>query len=318
MKRIAVAVALIALTLAAQAAVAASPEERIRNLEQQIAALQRTYTANAADTVSAVESMKGAQDEMTAMKGQVEANSRILQAQREELMQLIQDLQARVTTLEERMGGGFTAGATGAIGRVNASAGAEGAAYQQGLDQLNGGRFLESAAAFEAFLQQYPKSQLSPGARFMVAESFYLSRDFKRAIKEYQIYIEKYPKDAKIAEATLKQGNCFYELGMMDEARAFYEKVATSYPKSKEAQTARTKIARVDEQKKKGGAAKGQPQAGASPEGAAGSPLSTYPTETIEQQRARMSGKPLPPAQPAPPSASSPKGPRVGPAAREF
>ena len=116
MKRIAVAAALIALTLAAQAAVAASPEERIRNLEQQIAALQRTYTANAADTVSAVESMKGAQDEMTAMKGQVEANSRILQAQREELMQLIQDLQARVTTLEERMGGGFTAGATGAIG----------------------------------------------------------------------------------------------------------------------------------------------------------------------------------------------------------
>lgn len=317
MKRIVFAVGVIALTLASQAAPAASPDERIRALEQQIAALQRTYTTNASDTVSAVESMKGAQDEMTSMKGQVEATSRILQAQREELMQLIQDLQARVTTLEERMGG-FAAQGGSATGRVNQAAGAEGAAYQQGLDQLNGGRFLESASAFEGFLQQYPKSQFAPSARFMVAESFYLSRDYKRAIKEYQVYLEKYPKDAKVAEAILKQGNSFFELGMMEEARAFYEKVATSYPKSKEAQAARTKIARIDE-KKKGGAAKGQPQTGVPSEGAAGSPLATYPTETIEQQRAKMSGKPLPPVQPAPPAKTPTiSKPRVGPAAKEF
>lgn len=316
-----VAFAIVALALFTAEAAAKSPDDRINALEQHIQALQRTYTANAADTVSAVESMKASHDELTAMKGQVEANSRILQAQREELMRLINDLQARITVIEERMGV-FSTQVTSAIGKANPAAGAEAAAYQQALDLANSSRYLEAAGAFEAFLQRHPKSQWAANARFWVGESFYLSRDYKRAIKEYQIFLEKYPKDAKAAEAILKQGNSFYELGLMDESRAFYEKVASSYPSSKEAQAAKAKMKRVDEKKKGGqpaGAAGSQGAAQAAPnDGTAGSPLSAYPTETIEQQRARMGGQPIPPVQTVPTTKEQSKPRPIAPGAREF
>ena len=328
-----------ALSLLSAAASAKSPEERITALEQQLSALQKTYTANAADTVSAVESMKTVGDEFNTLKGQVEANARILQAQREELMKLIQDLQARVQTIEERMGV-FTSQMTGAMKQANPQAGAEAEAYQQALDLATASKYLESASAFEAFLQKYPKSKLASSARFWVAENFYLSRDYKRAVKEYQVYLEKYPKDAKVAEALLKQGNCFYELGLYEESRPFYEKAISTAPGSKEAQQAKAKLAKVDEKKKSGATAAGAQKQGAAPAGAqkqgaaaagapaqtvpaqsepAASPLSAYPTETLEQQRARMSGQPVPqPPTVQQPAKTEQKVPRVGPAAKEF
>ncbi|HPM40821.1 MAG TPA: tol-pal system protein YbgF [bacterium] len=316
MNRVAVTALTLCLVLAAGAASAKSPEDRIKALEQQITALQRTYTANAADTVSAVESMKGSADEISAMKGQVEATSRILQAQREEFMRFINDLQARITVIEERMGV-FSSQVTSAIGKVNPAAGAEATAYQQALDLANGGRYLEAAGAFEAFLQKYPKSQWAGSARYWVAESFYLSRDYKRAIKEFQVFIEKFPKEPKIAEAILKQGNSFYELGLLEESRAFYEKVASSYPSSKEGQAAKARIKRLDEKKKGGAAPAAETTAGHGE--TIGSPLTAYPSETIEQQRAKMEGKGLPPPVITPqqePNKSKPQ--RIGPSAKEF
>jgi len=315
----ALSLAAASLILLATPAEARSPEDRIKALEQQIIALQRTYTSNAADTVSAVESMKSSQDDLNAMKGQVEATSRILQAQRDEMIRLINDLQARITVIEERMGV-FSSQVTSAIGKVNPAAGAEASAYQKALDLANGSHYLEAAGAFESFLQKYPRSQWASNARFWVGESFYLSRDYKRAIKEFQLFIEKYPRDAKISEAILKQGNSFYELGLIDESRAFYEKVVSSYPSSKDAKAAKAKLKRIDERRKTGKA----PQPGAQDAApqvsheTVGSPLTSYPGETIEQRRARMSGRTVSPVEQKKPSGDEPVRKRYVPGARDF
>lgn len=308
MRRFVTMMMVSAAMLVSAAGWAKGPEERVQALEQQIQALQRTYMANNADTASAVERVRAMSDEFNAIKGQVEANTQILRSQHEELMRLIQDLQSRVSTIEDRMGV-FSSQVTSAIGQVNPQAGAEAQVYQQAMDMATSGRYLEAAAGFESFLQKYPKSQFAPTARFWVAESFFLSRDYKRAIKEYQVFVEKYPKDAKVADAILKQGNSFYELGMVDEARAFYDKLLQSYPKSKEAQQARGKINRIDE--RKGGGKGGTSPAGASPpESGGGSGQTSYPSETIEQQRARISGQAVPQPQAPKPAPKTPALPR--------
>lgn len=290
-------------------AFAKTPDERISVLEQQLAALQRTYSANNADVASSLESVRAMQDEFNGIKGQVEASNHILQSQRDEFMRLIQDLQQRMGMLEERMG--VVSSQAASTSKTDAKGSAEAEQYQRALEMAHSGRYLEAAAELESFLQKYPKSQFAPNARAWVGESFYMSRDYKRAIKEFQTFIEKYPKDAKVPDAILKQGNSFYELGMMDEARAFYEKVIQSYSNSPEAKQAKSKLNRIEERKSgKGGTSQAlgnssgtAPPGTSSPDGG----MSSYPTETILQQRARMGGQATPTTPPptTPPSTST-------------
>lgn len=264
---------------------AKSPDDRANELEQQIIALQKTYTANNQDMVSAVAHVDAIRDEFTAMKGEVEATSHQLKAQREELMRLIADLQTRIQGIEDKMGI-FSSQMTSAIGKVNPQAGAEAEIYQKALDLTNASKYLEAAAMFETLIQRYPKSQFAASSRFWVGECFYATRDLKRAIKEYQIFIEKNPKDPKVKDAILKQGNSFYELQMYDEARAFFEKVAGSYPGTQQAQLAKTKIAKIEARK----GSKTSAPADLGPAPSSGDSISTYPTETIEQQRQKITG----------------------------
>jgi len=284
---------LIAVLFISSTTFAKSSDDKIADLERQIAQVQRTYMANNQDAASAVAKAQTVQEEFSVLKGQMETNTHLLQAQRDELMRLINDLQGRVQAIEDRMGL-FSTQVTAAIGKVSPQAGAEAELYQKALDLANSGNYLEAASSFESFIQKYPKSQFSASARQWVAECFYSSRDYLRAIKEFQIFIEKNPRDPKVPNAVLKQGNAFYELGKDEEARAFYEKVMSAYSGTSEAKQAKAKIARMDDKKGVKGSATTAPTAGDAPTG--GYSGSAYPTETIEQQRQKMSGQPPPPA----------------------
>lgn len=267
---------IIALLLAANPLSAATPEERIANLERQISSLQKTYASNNAETASAVSRIGAFHDEFNSIKGQMEAVSHQMKSQRDESMRLIVDLQNRVQAIEDRMAI-FSAELTSALEKVAPAVAAEADLYQKGLSLADSSKYLEAASVFESFIQKYPKSQFVPGARFWVGNCFFSIRDYKRAIKEYQDFVEKHPRDPKVPEAILKQGSSFYELGMLDEARPFYEKVISSYPGSQAAAQAKAKLSRVDE--RKAGGAAGPETGGAS----------SYPGETIEQQRQKMS-----------------------------
>lgn len=296
MRRFVGAILFFAVCSFAASSAAKTPDDKIADLERQISALQKTYLTNNQETASAVSQIGAFQGEFNSIKGEVEETSHQLRTQHEETMRLISDIQARLQAIEDRMGM-FSSQITSAIGKVSPAAGAEAELYQKGLDLTNESKYLEAASTFEAFIQKYPKSQFVGSARFWVADCFYSSRDYKRAIREYQNFVEKNPRDQKVPEALLKQGNSFYELGLYDEAKAFYDKVATAYPSSKEAAQAKSKLSKISARKDSAS------KTGATPDSMAPEARGpSYPTETIEQQRQKMSGAPEPlPAKPAAP-----------------
>jgi len=55
-------------------------------------------------------------------------------------------------------------------------------------------RDLEGAKEIEAFLKQYPNTELSGNAQFWIGETYYQRKDFERAILEYEKAITKYPE----------------------------------------------------------------------------------------------------------------------------
>lgn len=269
MKKIWILIACLIAILTTTSLSAKSSDDRIAELEKRLANLQKTYMTNNQDVASSVARAQGIHDEFSSLKGQVDANAHQLKAQNEELMKLISDLQNRMQSMEDRIDL-FSSQVTSALGKVAPGAAAEAENYQKALDLANSSKYLEAASAFEAFTRKFPKSSYLSSAREWIAECFYSSRDYKRAIKEFQTFIEQFPKDSKVPSAVLKQGNSFYELGMLEEAKAFYEKILSSYPNSTAASQAKAKLARIENKKSATGSG-------------------SYPEETIEQQRKRLS-----------------------------
>jgi len=107
--------------------------------------------------------------------------------------------------------------------------------YQKG--DLEGAR-----RKFEAFLKQYPNTELSDNAQFWIGETYYLKKDFEKAILEYEKAIAKYPEGDKIPAALFKQALAFQELGDKTNARNLLKRVIERYPQSDQAEMAKKKL----------------------------------------------------------------------------
>jgi tol-pal system protein YbgF len=107
--------------------------------------------------------------------------------------------------------------------------------FQKG--DLEGGR-----RKFEAFLKQYPNTELSGNAQFWIGEIYYQKKDFEKAILEYEKTITKYPETDKVPAALFKQAQAFLELGDKKTARNLLKRVIERFPRSKQAEMAKKKL----------------------------------------------------------------------------
>ncbi len=108
---------------------------------------------------------------------------------------------------------------------------------------------------FEAFLKQYPNTELSGHAQFWIGETYYQKKDFEKAILEYEKAITKYPEGSKVPAALYKQGLAFLELGDKANARNLFRRVIERYPRSDQAEMAKKKL---DAMKQPAGDSKGK------------------------------------------------------------
>jgi tol-pal system protein YbgF len=95
---------------------------------------------------------------------------------------------------------------------------------------------------FEAFLKQYPNTELSGHAQFWIGETYYQKKDFEKAILEYEKAITQYPEGSKVPAALYKQGLAFLELGDKANARNLFKRVIDRYPRSEQAEMAKKKL----------------------------------------------------------------------------
>jgi TolA-binding protein len=87
-----------------------------------------------------------------------------------------------------------------------------------------------------------PEPQSSAADAFGEGDKKFEQKNYQEAILDYERYRKAYPKGKKFGTATLKIGEAFSELGMKDDARAFYEEVISKFPKTKDAKTAAAKL----------------------------------------------------------------------------
>lgn len=114
------------------------------------------------------------------------------------------------------------------------------------LDALKAHVESERAAEASAAAASAAAAKKDP---FAAAEEKYEKKEYKEAILDYERYRKANPKGPKFSTATYKIGSSFQELGMIDEARSFYEEVTAKFPKSKDAARAKTKLAKLKAKK---------------------------------------------------------------------
>ncbi|MBI5075094.1 MAG: tol-pal system protein YbgF [Nitrospirae bacterium] len=121
------------------------------------------------------------------------------------------------------------------------------AAYQLFRDK----KYKESRERFEAFIREYPKTDLTDNAQFWIAESYYGEKDFESAILAYETLLKKYPDSDKVSSGLLKQGYAFAEIGDAKTGKIILNKLVEKYPNTKDAEAARKKLAELDKKPSK-------------------------------------------------------------------
>ena len=280
---------------------------------QTLADIQAKLDRNNQELAQAVNAMNEIRQEFRSIKGGLEN----VDYTRKESERVYQDLDQRVTGLEDRIGqlhnllkdinAKLTPAAPGTVAAPAATTSAQEVAdFQALLNLANARDYRAAASGFMGFLKKYPNSESAGSAQYWVAESFYSMGDYAKAISEFQILATKYPQHARVKEAIYKQGLSFQRLNKPAQAKLFYQKAISAYPGSAEAYLAQGRLTRLEEMEKSNpNVALNQPD-GTKPAATPGAPPSGPSANRPIMKPAPMPRAPIPPSTPAPTPKNSP------------
>lgn len=112
-------------------------------------------------------------------------------------------------------------------------------AYNAALATFRAGEHGQAVLDFLDFIATYPKHALVSSAQYWIGEAYYLQRDYRQAIAEFQKVPEVGPGTSKAADALLKIGMSYQGLRDSASARQTWQRLVREYPSSQAATRAR-------------------------------------------------------------------------------
>ncbi|HEV7588465.1 MAG TPA: tetratricopeptide repeat protein [Longimicrobium sp.] len=116
-------------------------------------------------------------------------------------------------------------------------------AYDAAMGAYRRGSLSTAREGFQEFLRIAPSDARAPDAQFYVGESY--ARDPDAAIAAYQRVVERWPSSPRASAALLRIAKLEIARGDRTEARAHLNQILRSYPRSDEADEARTQLDRL-------------------------------------------------------------------------
>jgi tol-pal system protein YbgF len=212
---------------------------RIDGLDARIAQIERVLSNQS--LLEVANQLQDAQAELRALRGEVEGVSHEVEGQKKRARDLYGDIDERLKAVEQ----GVQNAATGAAA---ASAEADRTAYEGAFELLKQSRYDQARAAFASFLAKYPQSPLRANAQLWLAETHYVTKNFKASVTEFKKVIDGYPDSDKVADAYLKLGYSQYELQNWDEARKALSAVSQRFPDTSAAKLAVQRLKKMSDE----------------------------------------------------------------------
>ena len=108
-----------------------------------------------------------------------------------------------------------------------------------------GGKPDLALAQYEEFLRLQPNSDLAPSAQYYIGEIQFNQGDLEAAVRNFDLVLEKYPENARTADAMFMKARALAQSGDSRSAAREYRSLIAKYPQSGLAQKARDEIARL-------------------------------------------------------------------------
>ncbi len=207
-----------------------------------------------------MERMDQLQNEVQRMLGEMEEQAHNMDSLNKRQRDLYLDIDQRLRKIEK--GGNVAAPAMGAFvpAPVPASSAApavpaqptspdapsdsqqERISYEKAFGFLKNGQYEQAVVAFKAFMKSYPRGRFAGNAQYWLGEANYAQRYFKVALSDFEKVVQSYPTSPKRADAMLKMGYTYQELGQIDKAQLSLTNVLKSYPNSTAANLAQKRL----------------------------------------------------------------------------
>lgn len=217
-------------------------DNRVARLEKQV---NNEGLTNLLATVQAL------QKDTQELRSQLEELQHETQQSSERQRQLYLDVDQRLQSIESAAQSltenrSVLEGGNLAPGELPVPGGTDRANYQAAFELLKQGRYDEAARALQQFMVAFPDSEYADNAQYWLAETHYVTQNYKRALGEFQVVIERFPQSRKLPDALLKIGFCNYELGRWSKAREALTTVANRYPETTAARLANQRLERMN------------------------------------------------------------------------
>lgn len=199
------------------------------------------------------------QSQVRHLNGEVETLRHNLAQARERNQDLYQNLDTRLSKLEGNNSGGPSSGAASSsenkASNAQPASGASGAgggnqamhaAYMQGFNALQNGKYDAAIAKFQSFVKQYPDSGLTDNAWYWLGEAYYVQQQLESSKKAFQTVVNQFKNSSKVPGSLYKIGEIEAAQGHDDNAKATLQRVIRQYPKSDAADRAKSKLDSLD------------------------------------------------------------------------
>lgn len=229
-----------ALALSAMPLLAQSTRVRVEDLELRVAQLEQTLQSQTLIEMS--QRLEAQANELRELRGAIESAQNESQQLRKQLADLAADFDRRLVELERRAATvtapiAETPSSSVAAPTAVADPSAE-ALYNRAFDALKAARYPEAIESMKAFLVAYPQHPLADNAQYWLGQTYYLSRDYARAVEAFSAVGGRSPDRSKAPDALLKKGLSEVELKRNEDARRSFGELLQRYPESDAARTA--------------------------------------------------------------------------------
>lgn len=214
--------------------------QSLETLQADVAGYQKDMASIRKGGADLQATLESARVDMQLLTGKIDDVRIMAQKPADDIALLKEDLNKRLTALEERMSKLEKGLEEQKKKQLPAPVTPE-VLYQQGYDALKAGERAKAREIFASFLLQFPKQPLAANAQYWIGESYYSEKNWEQAVLEFQEVIKNYPSSEKTPAAMLKQGMAFRELGDNKSAAYVMKKLVEEHPKSEEARVAREK-----------------------------------------------------------------------------
>jgi tol-pal system protein YbgF len=104
-------------------------------------------------------------------------------------------------------------------------------------------KYPEAVSAFQDFLTTYPKSVNTANVRYWTGNAYFVLKDYKSSLENFQILASKFDTYPKIAEVMFNIADCQELLNDNDAAKLTLKQITAKYPNSDAAAKAKKELA---------------------------------------------------------------------------